>query len=71
MRHPLRVLRKTAENSAQEFEEVMSTMRMASMRGRGTSTLIRCFPAPGDDRQRSRPQVSRLQPARPTKVVKI
>ena len=28
-------------NSAQEFEEPMSTMRMASMRGRGGSAMIR------------------------------
>src|SRR5262245_3725330 len=36
-----RVLRKSAANSAQEFDELISTMRMASMRGRGGSALIR------------------------------
>ena len=36
-----RVLRNSAANSAQEFDALMSTMRMASMRGRGGSALIR------------------------------
>ncbi len=36
-----RVLRNNAANSAQEFDALMSTMRMASMRGRGGSALIR------------------------------
>ena len=40
-RNALRVLRKSAANSAQEFDEVISTMRTASMRGRGGSALIR------------------------------
>jgi hypothetical protein len=40
------VVRKTAANSAQEFEELMSTMRMASMRGRGGSALIRWGTSP-------------------------
>jgi hypothetical protein len=40
------VVRKTAANSAQEFEEFMSTMRMASMRGRGGSALIRWGTSP-------------------------
>src|SRR5215471_12512209 len=38
-RKALRVLRKSAANSAQEFDELISTMRMASMRGRGDSAL--------------------------------
>ena len=33
-----RVLRKVAANSAQEFDELISTMRIASIRGRGGST---------------------------------
>ena len=33
-----RVREKTPANSAQAFEELMSTMRTASMRGRGGST---------------------------------
>src|SRR5262249_30954404 len=37
----LRVLRNSAANSAQELDELISTMRMASMRGRGGSALIR------------------------------
>jgi len=40
-RKALRVLRNRAANSAQEFEELMSTMRIASIRGRGGSALIR------------------------------
>src|SRR5215475_10117715 len=32
-----RVLRNSAANSAQEFDELISTMRIASMRGRGGS----------------------------------
>jgi hypothetical protein len=40
-RKALRVLRKSAANSAQEFDALMSTMRTASMRGRGGSALIR------------------------------
>src|SRR6266436_10417872 len=39
-RKALRVLRKSAAKSAQEFDEVISTMRTASMRGRGGSALI-------------------------------
>src|SRR6266487_856141 len=44
-RNALRVLPKSAANSAQEFDALISTMRMASMRGRGGSALIRvrCF----------------------------
>src|SRR5262249_33233230 len=37
-----RVLRNRPANSAQEFEELISTTRMASMRGRGGSALMRC-----------------------------
>src|SRR5262249_47884183 len=40
-RKALRVLRKSAANSAQEFDEFISTIRMASMCGRGGSALIR------------------------------
>jgi hypothetical protein len=40
-RKALRVLRKSTANSAQEFEALISTMRIASMRGRGGSALIR------------------------------
>jgi len=40
-RKALRVLRKSVANSAQEFDELISTMRTASMRGRGDSALIR------------------------------
>src|SRR2546428_528861 len=36
-----RVLRKSAANSAQEFDALISTMRIASMRGRGGSALMR------------------------------
>jgi hypothetical protein len=36
-----RVRRKTLANSAQEFEELMSTMRMASIRTRGGSARNR------------------------------
>src|SRR5262249_7523680 len=36
-RKALRVLRKSAANSAQELDELISTIRMASMRGRGGS----------------------------------
>ena len=35
------VLRNSAANSAQEFDELISTMRMASIRGRGGSALMR------------------------------
>ena len=40
------MLRKSAANSAQEFDELMSTMRMASMRGRGGSALMRWGASP-------------------------
>jgi hypothetical protein len=40
-RKALRELRKRAANSAQEFDELISTTRMASMRRRGGSALIR------------------------------
>src|SRR4029077_6618079 len=40
-RNALRVLRNRAANSAQELDELISTMRMASTRGRGGSALIR------------------------------
>ena len=35
------MLRKRPANSAHEFDELMSTMRMASMRGRGGSAMSR------------------------------
>jgi hypothetical protein len=40
-RKALRVLRKSATNSAQELDALISTVRMASMRGRGVSALMR------------------------------
>src|SRR5262245_1391058 len=40
-RKALRVLRKSAANSAQEFDGLISTMRTASMRGRGGSAKMR------------------------------
>src|SRR5262245_19960166 len=40
-RKALRVLRKRAANSAQEFDELISTMRTASMRGRGGPAKMR------------------------------
>src|SRR5262245_2704357 len=41
-----RVLRNSAANSAQELEELMSTMRIASIRGRGGSALMRWGASP-------------------------
>jgi len=41
------VLRKSAENSAQEFEALMSTMRTASILARGGSALISWGTSPG------------------------
>src|SRR5262249_40164381 len=41
VRKASRVLRNSAANSAQEFDALVSTMRIASMRGRGASALIR------------------------------
>ena len=35
------MLRNSAANSAQEFDALMSMIRMVSMRGRGGSALIR------------------------------
>src|SRR5262249_12578641 len=40
-RKAFRVLLKSAANSAQEFDELISTIRMASRRARGGSALIR------------------------------
>jgi hypothetical protein len=40
-RKALRVLRKRVANSAQELDALISTMRTASMRGRGGSALMR------------------------------
>src|ERR1700757_885195 len=40
-RKALRVLRNNAANSVQELDELMSTIRIASIRGRGGSALIR------------------------------
>src|SRR5262249_45431468 len=45
-RKALRVLRNRAANSAQEFDELMSTMRIASIRGRGGSALMRWGDSP-------------------------
>src|SRR5262245_46716505 len=41
-----RVLRKSAANSAQEFDELISTIRIASMRGFGGSAMMRCGTSP-------------------------
>src|SRR5438132_7403068 len=40
-RKALRVLRNNAANCAHEFEELISTIRMPSMRGRGGLALMR------------------------------
>src|SRR5205814_5903744 len=45
-RKALRVLRKSTANSAQEFDALISTMRMASMLGRGGSALMRWGTSP-------------------------
>src|SRR5262245_61617985 len=45
-RKALRVLRKSAANSAQELDELMSTMRTASIRGRGGSARTRWGTSP-------------------------
>jgi hypothetical protein len=44
-RKALRVLRKSAANSAQELDALISTMRTASMRGRGGSALMASVPS--------------------------
>src|ERR1700730_6155466 len=45
-RKACRVLRKRPANSVHEFDELMSTMRIASMRGRGGSAMIRWATSP-------------------------
>ena len=45
-RKACRLFRKSAANSAQEFDELISTMRTASMRGRDGSALMRCGISP-------------------------